>query len=103
MTSVEEALAVLKPPLKFGNDKQIRARVFLEEVEQAKEQLLACERLDHKEMAKERFDENPRKTKTWHLMKMEEELFDCGCTPRLASEVLMAVSEVLVNEWWPKR
>lgn len=101
MTTVE-ALKILKPPLLFGNQFQIDARIFLENVARAKEQVLACERLDHEGLAKERFDEEDE-TKHWHVMQMEEELFDCGCTPRLESEVLMEVAKLLINEWWPRR
>lgn len=46
--TLAEAKRILKPPLKFGDDAQIRALKFMDEVETCKEQFLACENFaDH--------------------------------------------------------
>jgi hypothetical protein len=45
-----EARDILKPPLKFGDERQIAANLFLERVEQCVGAILACEnagRRDH--------------------------------------------------------
>lgn len=44
--TLAKARAILKPPLVFGNAEQIKAVRFMEQVEECKERILACENVD---------------------------------------------------------
>lgn len=99
-STVKQALKILKPPLKFGNERQIAARQLLEKVYEAKDLMLTCEKKDHKELALERFDEDEL-TKHGYILALERELDDCSCMPKqISAEVIHEVAVSSISEWW---
>jgi hypothetical protein len=66
--TLTEARKILKPPLIFGNDAQIKAARFIEQVEECKEAILACDYVDE------------------HLACNLSALLDCDCIEKWYDE-----------------
>jgi len=100
-----EARKILKPPLKFGDDTQIRARQALERILIAKEFIINCTLCQH---FKYTFSHRGA-DKVEHLENFEEEILECEeCRAKIREtsglhidEVLAAVAE-LFEEWWTR-
>ena len=95
MTS-REGKNILKPPLIFGNDAQIRAVRFLEEVEEAKTSIHSCKHLSA----------HIKTLKSDGKVAAACETFECGCGHKdehgeYKEDAVWAALRALASEaWW---
>ncbi len=86
--TITEALTALSGPLVFGNERQIRARRFLEQVEFAKDAARACKQ-----------EHETRADVHTHQQQVTRNVRDCLCLANYADDVRAAAANMLVAEW----
>lgn len=98
-----ECLKLLTPPLKFGDENQIRARETLERIYEVRDAILACREDHHRNFKHNRRSLRGSKlTKAALLEELEDEITECKCwqLPHCYADELLAAVSVLLESWW---